>query len=321
MKRIRKQWLFLAVSLGFLAGSVFGETEAEKFFQRANDFAAKNSLPRAKAEYEKALRSNPQYLDALYNLAVVCEKLGQKDEAITHCRRYVELKPNDPDAWTQLGVLLDGKGDAIGAEEAYRKAVTLDPKFGRAHHNLGVLLSEHRRLDESRKHLEAFLQLEEQAGRQTGEAYYSLGVLELRQGHVKEAKLSIQKALDVDPSVPFFNNAMGDVLLADHNPSMALAHYQRAIEKDSHCAPAYSGLGDAYRTLEQRDKAAAAYRKALEIAKDYPIVHYKLGLLFEATEPAQAIKHFENYLASGKKLEFQQEATARLDKLKQPKQP
>ena len=291
--------------------------EANKFVERGNEFRKKDSLARAKAEYEHALRIFPRHLDALYNLAVVCIDLKQPDEAIAHCKHYLDLKNNDPDVWNQLGVLLDEKGDKAGALAAYEQAVAIAPKFGQAHNNLGVLLEEQGKLDDARRHLELFVKLEEEAGRHTGEAYYSLGVLELEQLHLKDAKKQLQKALDIDPDAPLYNNAIGDVYLAEKNPGMARSYYQKAIGKDPRSAVAYSGLGDAQRAMGDRDKALASYQKSLELRPDYGLVHYKLGLLFEATDPAETIKHFESYLNSGKNLQYRKEVSAKLEKLKQ----
>jgi len=300
--------------------------EANKFFERGNQFEKNGSLPRAKAEYQKALKAFPRHLDALYNLAIVCEKLNQKGEAIETYKHYLGIKPDDADVWTQLGVLYDEGGKKTDAQAAYEKALALNPKFGRAHHNLGVLLEEQGEPDEAQKHLEAFVQIEEQAGRPNGDACYSLGCLYLARGRVKDAKILLQKALDVDPAVPYYNNAMGDVYLAEKRPDLALVHYKKAVEKNEKYALPYSGMGDAYRQLKDTGKAAQAYRKALELRPDYPVVHYKLGSLYEDSNPAEAIKGFEKYLASGKNLELQKEATEKLDKLKkanqaQPRQP
>jgi Tfp pilus assembly protein PilF len=112
---------------------------------------------------------------------------------------------------------------------------------------------------------------------------------------------------------------MGEAYLGEGSAGLALTHYQKAVEKDPKYAPAYSGLGDAYRQLRDADKAAGAYRRALELRPDYHLIHFKLGLLFESSDPAAAIKHFENYAASAKNAEFRQDAIARLEKLKAAK--
>ena len=290
--------------------------EANKFCERAAQFVQSGSLPRAKSEYQKALKIFPRHVDALYNLAVVCEKLGQNDEAVEHYKHYLEIRPNDPDVWTQLGVRYDESDRKIEAEAAYEKALDIDPTYGLAHHDLGVLLKEQGKLDAAQKHLETFVRLEEEAGRQNGDAYYSLGGLYLARGQVKDAKMMLQKSLDADPSVSYYNNAMGDVYLAGKETELAIAAYRKALEKDPKYAPAYSGLGDAFKQQGNPDKAAESYRKALELRSDYPVVHYKLGLLFEEGQPAEAIKEFEKYLSSGKNPEFATEAKSKIEKLK-----
>ncbi|HUI06712.1 MAG TPA: tetratricopeptide repeat protein [Verrucomicrobiae bacterium] len=293
-----------------------GLAEANKFFQRGNRFFEDNSLPRAKLEYEKALKLYPQHLDALYNLGVVCARLGQKDEAIKDYQRYLAIRPNDADVWTQIGVLDDETGRRPEAREAYEKALEINPKFGRAHHDLAVLLQEDGDFKGAEQHFITFMKLEEEAGRQNGDAYYSLGVLYLRELRELDAKLMLQKAIDTDPTVPRYNNAMGDTYLLEKRPDLALVYYQKAIEKDPKYELAYSGMGDAHAQLKERDQAAAAYRKALELRPDYDLVHYKLGLLYEDSNPAEAIKQFEKYLQSGKNLEYRDEVTAKIEALK-----
>lgn len=116
--------------------------EANKFAERGNQFVQSGSLPRAKAEYQRAINIFPRHLDVLYNLAIVCERLNQKNEAIDTYKRYLAIKPEDADVWTQVGVLYDEGNKKADAQAAYEKALAINPNFGRARHNLGVLLEE-----------------------------------------------------------------------------------------------------------------------------------------------------------------------------------
>jgi Tfp pilus assembly protein PilF len=217
MKRIL-EILGLAIAISVMAE---GLSEADscrrrinKYVERANQFVQNNSLPRAKSEYLKALKIFPRHVDALYNLAIVCEKLGQKDEAVAHYKRYLEIRPNDADVWTQLGVLYDESDNKTEAKAAYEKALTIDPNFGNAHHNLGVLLKEQGKLPEAQQQFELFVTLEEKAGRRNGDAYYSLGTLYLARGRLRDAKHCV-KGSRYRPQHFYYNNAMGDVYLAE----------------------------------------------------------------------------------------------------------
>jgi tetratricopeptide (TPR) repeat protein len=213
-------------------------------------------------------------------------------------------------------VLYDETGSKMEARRAYEKALDINPKYGRAHHNLGVLMKEDGDLKGAEQHLATFVKLEDEAGRQNGDAYYSLGILYLQESRDKDAKLLLQKAIDTDPSVPHFNNAMGDTYLVEKRPDLSIVYYQKAIEKDPNYALSYSGLGDAYAQLKERNKALTAYQKALQLRPDYALVYYKLGLFYEETNSVEAIKNFEKYLQSGKTVAYRDEVAAKIEALK-----
>ena len=294
-----------------------GYAEAAPYMERGNEFVEKGSLPRAKAEYTRALKVFPRHLDALYNLAVVCEKLNENDEAARLYRQYLDLKPNDADVWTQLGVRLEDQGKPAEAEAAYRKALDANKDFPRAHHNLGVMLKDQGNFDAAEKHLTTYIKLAQAAGNAAGDGSYSLGALFLAQGKVREAKLQMLKAVEVDPQVAPFHNGLGDTYLAAKEFAMASASYNKALELDAKYAPAWSGLGDANRLQGATQKAVACYRRALELQKNYHLIHYKLGLALADADPAEAKKQLEMYLASGKNAQFTKEAQEQLRKLKE----
>jgi Tfp pilus assembly protein PilF len=179
-----------------------------------------------------------------------------------------------------------------------------------------VLLKEEGDLKGAEQHFEKFVKLEEEAGRQNGDAYYSLGILYLQESRDKDAKILLQKAIDTDPTVTYYNNAMGDTYLMEKRPDLSIVYYQKALEKDPNYVLAYSGLGDAYGQLKERDKALMSYRKALELRPDYALVYYKLGLFYENNSPADAIKNFEKYLQSGRTVEYRDEVAAKIEALK-----
>lgn len=207
-------------------------------------------------------------------------------------------------------------GSKKEGREAYEKALAINPKYGRAHHNLGVLLKEDGDLKGAEQHLATFVKLEEEAGRQNGDAYYSLGILYLQELRDKDAKLLLQKAIDTDPTVPHYNNAMGDTYLVEKRPDLSVVYYQKALEKDPNYVFAYSGLGDAYTQLQERDKALTSYHKALELRPDYALVYYKLGLFYENNNSAEAIKNFQKYLQSGRTIQYRDEVAAKIEALK-----
>jgi len=55
--------------------------------------------------YREALRLNPSYAEAHYNLGYTLLQAGRKDEAVTHLRESLRLKPDYAEPRQQLRAL------------------------------------------------------------------------------------------------------------------------------------------------------------------------------------------------------------------------
>lgn len=77
--------------------------------------------------YEAAIKADPQYGPALYNLAIIETSKGNKARAIDLYKRAITADPTDANANLNLGFLLFESGDRAGADAAFRKAIALNP--------------------------------------------------------------------------------------------------------------------------------------------------------------------------------------------------
>ena len=66
-------------------------------------------LPEAVTQYEQALRINPDFPEAHFNLGLALEKLGRTPEAIAHYRQAVKLQPDFLPATSALARLQAGQ--------------------------------------------------------------------------------------------------------------------------------------------------------------------------------------------------------------------
>jgi len=73
----------------------------------------------------QAVRGDPRWADAHYNLAIAQLKSGDSDAAIGTLRRATTLAPTDSEAWALLGNILWAEGDLVGAKEALTRAARL----------------------------------------------------------------------------------------------------------------------------------------------------------------------------------------------------
>ena len=84
---------------------------------------------------------------------------GEKGRAEPHYREAVRLNADDPTPHFNLGVLLEELGRKDEAVLAYKQAILRDPDFADAHCNLGLLLESSGNRTEAMRHLMAARQL------------------------------------------------------------------------------------------------------------------------------------------------------------------
>jgi tetratricopeptide (TPR) repeat protein len=91
------------------------------------------------AYYRAALRINPRYEDAHYNLGLTQAEKGMWLEAMGSFREAVRLNPGFAEAFNELGIRHSALWQWKEAEESYLKALSIDPGNYKYHFNLGLL--------------------------------------------------------------------------------------------------------------------------------------------------------------------------------------
>ena len=106
----------------------------------------------AQAEFQKALELDPSYADAMTNLGVTQAQQGHWEEAVATYRKAISLPiyPNPEVAYANLGWAYLNLDKPREAEESYRTAIQLQPRFPQAYYFLGVVLDRQGRKDEAR---------------------------------------------------------------------------------------------------------------------------------------------------------------------------
>lgn len=99
----------------------------------------------------------PQRLDYL-NEALLLERQGDFDAALTSYRLAMRDHPNDPRILQNMAIAFSRTGRMNEAISAYRRALELDPELSGAHYGLAFLLLKRGDLAEASAHLEAFLE-------------------------------------------------------------------------------------------------------------------------------------------------------------------
>ena len=102
---------------------------------RASGQTAKD-LEEAKTFFNQALKEDPSYERAAFDLAMTCQLLSDHECALKSFREAVHIEPTDAGARIQLGGALIEDGDADEAVRQLTEAIVLEPGNALAHSHL-----------------------------------------------------------------------------------------------------------------------------------------------------------------------------------------
>ncbi len=136
------------------------------------------SLQRAQAAYDKALEIRPQDPQVLTNMGLLHSQAGNLTEAVRTFQQSLSQAPNQPLTRVNLGIALETAGDPAGARAAFEEAVQQNPHEALAHFNLGNLHQRAGRLDEALVAYRAAVLADPGLGRAYFEAARALILLE-----------------------------------------------------------------------------------------------------------------------------------------------
>jgi Flp pilus assembly protein TadD len=163
--------------------------------------------------------------------------MGRLGEAETTLRRALELGDDAVGSYN-LGVVLEQRGDDLGAEPQYRRAIELGPALAGARNNLGALLARTGRPDEAAMLLKDAIRLEPSRA----DAYVNLAALLIQMGDVNEAARYARLALDLDAKQADAHANLGVALARLGDLPQARRHFEDALKIDPKHASAAANL-------------------------------------------------------------------------------
>jgi len=98
----------------------------------ANALRKAGRIDEAIEYYKFAIKLQPEFIPARYNLFAALGLRGRYEEAAEQCRVYLAANPNDADVQTTLGIMLLKQGKLDEAIESFKRALQIDPNNQKA---------------------------------------------------------------------------------------------------------------------------------------------------------------------------------------------
>lgn len=281
---------------------------------------SRGRYPEAIEHFKKALKIEPQYLDARFLLGICYQQTKQYDEALGAFSKIMETNKNFEPAYIYLASVYMDKGELKKAEEVLGQVLLRNPCSAQAIYAQGVIAYRRGRLDESIKLWEKSSALD----KTLAAAFGNTAVAQYNLGRSGEALLSIQTALRLQPNRVEYSFDLGWILrrLGDLKGAEKAFGEVLKFGKDS----PESLMVEALQAIEEKDLTLAA-RKAGEAGQKDPSnqrADWLMGLCFEKEEKwDEALKCYQEALNKDNKDIDAQEAFQRAmtEVQKRPKNP
>lgn len=214
----------------------------------------------AEAVLRKALEYAPNHWGTLYTYAVLLQDLGRFIEAIGYYEKAIALNPDHVKCRNNYGAALMYTGRLDGALAQCEAAARLDPAFPLAKVNLGNIHLLKNEYESARGYFNEAIALDQRVA----PAYFGLGAVErCTGGDVTKIRELYLKAVELNPSNPQFQHALGTVL-AGEGDRQALAHFAAAAQLHPSMENLQRDYGSACLLLGEHDEGVKHLRLALE---------------------------------------------------------
>jgi len=227
--------------------------------------------------FRTALKAMTEEIIPLWGNFANATQKGEPKTAEAIYRRIIEIYPQDALAHYNLGSLLHNQGKLDETEQEYRAAIKADPKNSAAHNNLGLLLKNKGKQKEAEQEYREAIK----ADPNYSTAHYNLGLLLSDKGKLKEAENAYRKAIEINPNHSTVHNNLGILLEDKGELEEAEDEYRKAIKADPNNSAAHYNLALLLKDKSKLKEAEKEYREAIEIDPKLFQAHNNLGILLD----------------------------------------
>ena len=247
----------------------------------------------AGAFLERAIAAGPANYVYYYNLAEAYRCFGRFADAVLCYEKSITLNPGFGEARNNMGIVLQELGLIDAAIRSYREALELIPDSQETLMNLGSALAGSARPDDAVQCFERVTLLKPEFV----EAYAGLCDTLLKTGKLGKGIARYRQTIKKDPRAPAILNCLGHALMERGCLEEASRAFSLSVRRNPSFAEGYLGLGIARRRSGRLEEARDCFEKALALNPELVEAHRGLGALcYELGMFIEAKAHYQKVL-------------------------
>jgi len=291
--------LLLLLIAGFPSWGQQG-SEIEFYMSSANENMKNNNFGEAIQFYNRAIREQPNLIEAYRGRALAKNQLGEYNEALEDIEKALNLREDDPETFIASGEIRTNMKDYAGALVNYNTALSMEPSSALAQAGKAMVLY----FMDNKK--EAMDIVEKGVFKYPNEEiyHYHLGLLFMFESKYKKALSAFDKVLQLNPSYRPFDVHLNRGIANYHQleNENAISDLTKAIQLNEKNATAYHSRGRIYYEMEEYQHAIEDFEKSLILNPNSEVTHYNLGMAYYKNENISgACENFHKACSLGNK--------------------
>ena len=246
-------------------------------------------FPSLERKFKAALDADPNLAEADYNLGVLAERQGKKDEAKNWYRSALKKKPSLRQASENLAVMSQNEGDIPGAVALYTDVLKRYPDDAASRARLAEI---YRQTGDHAKALE-FARAALMRDPQSTTALKVMMRTYVDRKQPTLAKLVALRAMKIDDNDPELHHTVGLILQGENDPDGAMLAFKKALEVRPDYLPAHILLAQMSLEAEDYPGAEEHLRKILQAGGNNAAAHLNLGVAYKGQ--GQSDKAMQEY--------------------------
>ena len=240
----------------------------------------KNENDSARTAFEDALKLQPDYYDARYNLAFALLSSDKFADALPHLKVLQAKNPGDAAIEEGLGEAFDRTNNTGSALGAYKRAIALDPKNENYQFKFALILLGDGRRDDALEALRSLLNINPN----NAPALLQIGDIHLRANRYGDAAAALRRYVGVrgDDFTGRFN--LGVALDYGSKFDEALEQYGAAEKLKPNDAATKNNVGRIYFKRGRFDEAVAKFNEALILDPAFYDARTNLAIVLAAQD-------------------------------------
>ena len=223
-------------------------------------------------ELERTRKDHPEASQVYYNLATAYRRAGRLDEAQEAAARFQELSREEQAkderearsaATYKRAVDLLNRGNMREAESVFTSVLDIDPEHAHARSMLAKIAFSKGDVQAAYDWITEAIEKDDRVG----EFYYLAALFLMRAGNLAEAKLAVERAVQLDETFPDAWSLLGSILMDSRDPERALECFSRAAALEPNNATTQLNLASAYAALGNTAEEEAAMVRYRELSE------------------------------------------------------